>query len=173
MPRLVNKDPKCARHKSGQARVRRHGQCIYLGVHGTQVARDAYDAFLAEIKTSPTEDAQPAPVPEHAPLVGVIVFQYFEHAKGYYVRADGSPAGEHVTVRCALRPLTKSPFSTLPAQKFGPLKLQQVQQEMIALEWSRKYMNKAIFIVSSRLTVRIQNPGRQRCRLFKSKLPSE
>ncbi len=95
-------------------------------------------------------EIKPAPPPEldvkAETLIGEVVLRYYEHAESYYVRPDKSPTGEHVTIRCALRPLT-STFGTHSAREFSPLKLQRLQQEMIKLGWSRNYINKAIFIV--------------------------
>ena len=47
MPRLVNKVPQLTRHKSGQARVRYNGKCIYFGKYGTPEADERYEGFSA------------------------------------------------------------------------------------------------------------------------------
>jgi integrase len=149
MPRLVNKVPQLKRHISGNARVRHNGKCIYFGRYGTPEADERYKAFCDNLREVKPAEA-PAPPPELAlkdvPLIGEVVLRYYEHAKIYYVRPDKSLTGEHVTIQCSLRPLTKT-FGSLPAREFSPLKLQRLQQEMIKLGWSRNYINKAIFIV--------------------------
>jgi hypothetical protein len=149
MPRLVNKVPQLKRHSSGQARARYNGKCIYFRLYGTLEAEERYNAFCASLRQANPDDKPGAP-PEltmaAVPLIGEVVLRYFEHAKNYYVRADKSPTGEHVTIQCSLRPLTRM-FGSLPAREFSPLKLQRLQQEMIKLGWSRNYINKAIFIV--------------------------
>ena len=78
-------------------------------------------------------------------LVGEIVLRYLAHARAYYVQ-DGDPTGEHVTIRSSLKPLTKR-FADLPAREFGPKKLKLVVADMIALNWNRRYINKASSIV--------------------------
>ena len=45
------------------------------------------------------------------------------------------------SVRC------ETTFGKLPAREFGPKKLKQIQQDMIELNWSRSYINKATGIV--------------------------
>lgn len=85
------------------------------------------------------------PAPGASLLVGEIVLLYYKHAQRYYVR-DGVPTGEHVTIRCSLRPLTRG-FGELPARDFGPKKLKLVRDDMIKLRWSRRYVNKAVYII--------------------------
>jgi hypothetical protein len=63
----------------------------------------------------------------------------------YYAR-DGMPTGEHVTIRAALRPLVRI-FGDIPAREFGPKRMKALQQAMIKLNWSRRYVNKACGIV--------------------------
>jgi integrase len=78
-------------------------------------------------------------------LVGEVVLRYYRHAERYYIRG-GVPTGEHITIRCSLRPVTKR-FSGLKAREFRPKKLRMIQDDMIKLGWSRQYINKATAIV--------------------------
>jgi integrase len=78
-------------------------------------------------------------------MVGECVTRYQEHARRYYVHPDGSPTGEHVTIRNALRPLVKR-FGELAAAEFGPKKLKQLREEMVKLGWCRYTINKSTAI---------------------------
>jgi hypothetical protein len=61
----------------------------------------------------------------------------------FYVRPDGTHTGEHITIRCALRPLIGQ-NGNLPAKQLSPLKVFGLQETLIAQEWSRRYINKAV-----------------------------
>ena len=64
-------------------------------------------------------------------MVGECVSRYLDHARRYYVHADGSQTGEALTLVALLRPLTKR-FDDLPARDLGPKKLKQVREDLIA-----------------------------------------
>lgn len=147
MPRLIHKPPAYSLHKpSGLAKVKYQGRITYLGKYGTPESKEAYGRFVA---TLPKTGESPAPTAELAPgetlLVSEIVLRYYHHAKAYYTK-DGLPTGEHITVRCALRPLVAN-FGQLKAVEFGPKKLKKLQAAMIELDFSRYYVNKACGIV--------------------------
>jgi integrase len=146
MPKLFNRPPKYSLHKpSGQAKVRYNGKTLYLGKHGTRASLEAYAEFVAKL---PKPDGPPTftdPLPGTVLMVGECVLRFQEHARTYYTR-DGVPTGEHVTIRNALRPLTKR-FGELPVTEFGPRKLKQLRDDMIALDWTRYYVNKATSII--------------------------
>jgi integrase len=146
MPRLVNKPPRYSRHKSGQARVRYNGKTIYLGKHGSPESLAAYGQFIAQLPKPEEQGAPPEPAPGAVLMVGEIVLHYQTHAARYYVHGDGTPTGEHETIRAAIRPLVKS-FADLPAREFGPKKFKALQQTMVGMGWSRRYVNKATGIV--------------------------
>ncbi len=147
MPRLINRPPKYSLHKpSGQAKVRHNGRTVYLGKFGSPESKAAYAQFITNLP-KPGEVVKIAdPVPGAALLVGEIVLRFFRHAETYYVHADGTPTGEHVTIRACLRPLVKR-FGELPAKDFGPKRLKDLREAMIGFDWSRRYINKAIGIV--------------------------
>jgi integrase len=150
MPKLIYRLPKYSLHKpSGQAKVRHNGRTIYLGKYGSQESKDRYAKFISSLPKPEEPDPSGArladPIPGASLLVGEIVLRFFTHAKTYYVKG-GTPTGEHVTIRCCLRPLVKR-FGELPASEFGPKRLKQVREDMIKLGWSRRYVNKAVGIV--------------------------
>jgi integrase len=146
MPRLVNKVPRYSRHKNGQARVRYGGKTTYLGAYGTPESREAYERFIATLPKPEIEGPPPEIVTGSIPLIGELILHYLAHAKAYYVRADGTPTGEHETIRAVLRPLRKT-FGELRADQFGPKRLKELQQVMVGLNWSRQYVNKATGII--------------------------
>jgi integrase len=146
MPKLFNRPPKYSLHKpSGQAKVRYNGKTLYLGKHGTRASLEAYAEFVAKLPKSDGPPTFSDPPVGTVLLVGECVLRYQEHARTYYAR-EGVPTGEHVTIRKALRPLTKR-FAELPVTEFGPKKLKQLREDMIALNWTRYYVNKATAIV--------------------------
>jgi integrase len=143
MPRLVNRLPKYSLHKpSGQAKVRYGGKDKYLGRYGSPESKEAYAQFVASIPR-PGESTKPRqPVPGVVLMVGECVELFYQHAQTYYAR-DGVPTGEHTTMRYALRPLT-SRFSDLRVTEFGPKKLKTIREDMIALGWTRRTINKSV-----------------------------
>ncbi len=147
MPKLINRPPKYSLHKpSGQAKVRHNGRTIYLGKYGSPESKAAYARFIANLPKPEETPKLAAPIPGASLLVGEIVLRFFKHATEYYVHADGSPTGEHTTIRACLRPLVRR-FGELPARDFGPKRLKDLREAMIELGWSRRYINKAVSIV--------------------------
>jgi integrase len=143
MPRLVNKPPKYSLHKpSGQAKVRFNGKDTYLGRYGSPESKEAYARFVGALPKPSDRGKLAEPAPGATLLVGECVERFYAHSRLYYAR-DGVPTGEHTTIRYALRPLTKR-FKELPVTEFGPKKLKQVREDMIALDWSRRSINKAV-----------------------------
>jgi integrase len=146
MPRLVYKLPKYSLHKpSGHARVKYNGKTTYLGKYGSPESHELYAQFVAALPKPAETPTFAEPAPGAILLLGEIVLRYFAHAQQYYVR-DGEPTGEHVTIRCALAPLTEM-FDALPASQFGPKRLKQVREAMIKRKWSRRYINKAVNLI--------------------------
>ncbi len=145
MPKLVNRPPKYSLHKpSGQAKVRYNGKTTYLGKHGTQASLEAYAEFVSKLPKPDGPVTFTDPTPGTVLLIGECVLRYEAHARSYYTR-DGGPTGEHVTIHNALRPLVRR-FSELPVTELGPKKLKKLREDMIELDWTRYYINKATSI---------------------------
>jgi integrase len=146
MPKLVNRVPAYGLHKaSGQARVKHRGKSIYLGKYGTPESKDAYARFIAGL---PKRDEQPMraePVPGVVLSVGECANRYFEYACTYYTK-DGKPTSELSVIRALIKPLNKR-FHDLPATELGPKKLKLIQQDMIALGWTRRSINKGCEVI--------------------------
>lgn len=68
---------------------------------------------------------------------------YLVFAKKYYFPPAGSSCHEAENIEFALRPLQKL-FGDTPAAAFGALRLKQVRDEMVAMGWCRKQINKQV-----------------------------
>jgi integrase len=142
------KQPKYSHHKAtGQARVQFNGKSVYLGVYDSPESHQRYAEFIASLPT-PTPEEPPKPLEPALVRVTVrsCVLLFSQHAIKYYVHPDGTPTGEHVTIRCALKPMVEL-FGDLPASEFGPKRLKEVRDSMISLDWSRRYINKAVNLI--------------------------
>ena len=139
MPRLTHKLPKYSLHRpSGQARVKWNGKSIYLGKHGSQESHEAYANFVANLPKPP----EAVIVAGTSPLVGELVLQYLAYCRQRYVR-DGVQTGEAMTIKSALSPLVTR-YATLPAEEFGPKRLKEVREDMVASDWTRYTINRSV-----------------------------
>ena len=68
--------------------------------------------------------------------------RFIQHCQGYY-RKDGKLTREFGCISEALR-ILREDFDLQRVDRFGPKCLKAVQQRMIGLGWSRKYINKQI-----------------------------
>ncbi|MCD6395381.1 MAG: hypothetical protein J7M40_18010 [Planctomycetes bacterium] len=68
---------------------------------------------------------------------------FLQYAEEYYRSADGTVTEEPLNVRYSLKPLIEL-FATLELTEFGPLKLIEVRNKMISLNWSRGLINQRI-----------------------------
>jgi hypothetical protein len=143
MPRLLSGVPRYRKHRaSGQAIVTLSGQDFYLGPHGTKTSRLEYDRLIAEWLTHGRR-----PTIANDDIKGILTIvewlaAYRVHAERYY-RKNGEITNEVAALLSAARALN-SLYGREPADEFGPLKLQAVQQAMIRLDWTRKHINKQI-----------------------------
>jgi len=133
--------PGLRHHKpSGKAVVTLSGQDFYCGTWGTKVALAEYDRQVAEWLARGRR-----PIDHHAEeSFGVTLVElaaaYKTFAKGYY-RKNGKITNEVTTIIRALQ-VACSLYGREPANDFGPLKLQAVQQRMVKLDWCRRQINK-------------------------------
>lgn len=142
MPIRLHKPPVARLHKpSGQARVRHDGREIYLGPWGSQKARDAYSAFLADWRAKQT--AQLELVPSAALTVSVAVIRFSKWAEQRYRDPDGNPTRTADNLKAALRPLRRL-YGALPVAEFGPARLYELQARMVAEGLSRTTVNSRI-----------------------------
>jgi hypothetical protein len=137
MPKLSGRVPKYRLHKTwGQAVVTIDGRDHYLGTYGEPASRARYDRLIAEWLAAERRQPLPSDTSASSATVNGIIASYWDHARSYYRKADGTSTSEMETLRQALRPLIES-YGDLPATSFGPRALKTVRQKMIALGWPR------------------------------------
>jgi len=101
MPKLNGKVPKYRLHKvSGQAIVTLDSQDHYLGEHGSHESKAKYDRMIAEWLANGRRNANPQADKPTLTINGIIA-PYWEHAKSYYRKPDGTPTMEIETLRQA------------------------------------------------------------------------
>src|SRR5271157_363513 len=156
--------PSYRLHKpTGQAVVTLNGKDYYLGRHGTQMSKDAYDRLTAEwlasgrqLPAARRSMADPA-VPEEieleprtrpanrsgGPTINELILAYWQHAEKHYRGTDRRPTQELENMRDALRPLHKLYGSALVTD-FGPLALRTIQQSLARSGLCRTTINARI-----------------------------
>lgn len=142
MPKLARSVPSYRRHKqSGQAIVTLAGRDHLLGPYGSPASQEKYNRVVAEWmvagrQSRPTDAAAAITVAE-------IIAGYWDHAQGYYRRADGTPTDDTKSIKKALGPLRRL-YAPTEAAVFGPLALKAARDEMIRMGWCRTYINSQI-----------------------------
>jgi integrase len=118
------------------------GQRTYLGAYDTPASREAYDRFIAEYLGNGRKMPDTGKAQQY--LILELVHGFWQHAKQYYTRPDGTvtPGLDHV--RYALRPLKKL-YSHTPAAEFGPKKLKVIRDHLMAQnQLHRKTINERV-----------------------------
>lgn len=134
MPR--QKKPGYWSHKpSGQAYVRIDGKDHYLGPYGSAESRDRYDEIVREWTVNQSADGVTLTIDE-------LALRYLQHARQHY-RKNGHETSEVSSIMAALRVVVRT-AGRERARDFGPLKLQAVRDDMVALGWKRKSINAQI-----------------------------
>jgi integrase len=139
MPLLTSKNPKYRRHRpTGQAVVTLSAKDFYLGPYGTRASRAEYDRLVGEWLAN---GRRLAASPHSSLTILELIRAFWRHAKAYYGTPGGSTsAGELGCFKVVLRMLRKTYGHTL-AKDFGPLSLAALRESMLALDWSRPYLN--------------------------------
>jgi integrase len=139
MPRLTNSNPRYCRHRaSGQAVVTIEGRDIYLGPYGTKASKSEYDRIIGEWLANGRRIPRGADAGDLT--VAEVIVRFWDHAQTYYRKPDGTPTTEVHTFKSALKPL-KRLYGRTPARDFGPLAMEAVRKDMIAMDWSRRHVN--------------------------------
>ena len=147
------KPPSLRLHKAtGQAVVTLNGTDHYLGRHGTQASKSAYDRLIGQWLVG----GRRLPEPENSQdstntgrsdretiVVKEIVLAYLEHAETYYRGPDGNPTQELKNVKDALLPVREQ-YGNSPAVEFGPLALRAVREHMVVSGLARTTINARI-----------------------------
>ena len=141
MPRLTRSVPKYRKHKaSGQAIVTPEGNDFYLGTHGSQASLNEYDRLVGEWQSNGRR--LPSKQSEEVPTIAQLLIAYWRHAESYYVK-DGEPTDELASIKVALR-FVRRVYEDFLVSDFGPLALENIQQQMVQSGHSRKYINKNV-----------------------------
>jgi len=141
MPR---KSPKLRLHKaSGRAFVELNGHRVYLCKWDHPDQNTKYHSILAEWERAgrryPFEPVD-VPIQQNDISVVEILAAYSDHAKAYYVHADGTPTGQIDRVLSALQGV-RDLFADIPAVEFGPVKLDAVRSRWITQGLCRSSIN--------------------------------
>lgn len=124
-------------HKpSGNAYVRIDGKQVYLGRFDSPDSRARFAELLEEWSTRN----------ERAPVtltIDDLVLRYVRHVDRHYRKPNGEPTTEPHCIRLALRPLVRL-FGSCRVRDFGPLKLAEVRDAMIAAKLVRTSINSNI-----------------------------
>lgn len=139
MPRLIHSLPKYRKHRaSGQAIVTLDGKDHYLGPHGSRGSRREYDRLVGEWQ----QNGRRLPSSPDQTSVVVLLAAYWKFAQTYYTK-NGKPTGELPGVKAALGFMRRL-YGDTPVCDFGPLALENVQNQMVEAGHCRKYVNKNI-----------------------------
>jgi len=128
----VLNSPKYRRQKknsgSDLAFVEMAGVRYYLGVYNSPESQNAYHRKVAEwIESGRT---LLAPASQDVVTVVELAARYWEHAKVYYRKQDGTPTSEQDVYKQVLRHLKKL-YGSLRVVEFGPKALKTIRQAMI------------------------------------------
>jgi integrase len=129
MPRKLQTPTYRLQKPTGQAVVTLNGHDVYLGVHGTDASREAYDRIIAAWLAAGRQYARPGdPCPADL-TVNEVTLAYWRYDEKRYTR-DGVPARELRNIKDALRHI-KPLYGNTPAAEFGPKSLKALRQTMI------------------------------------------
>ena len=120
-------------HSPDDAFVDVGGQRHYLGVYGSPESKAAYRKTIAEWVVS---GGHP-PVPADDITVTEICARFWQHAREYYKKPDGTPTSTLHKYQSVLRSL-KHLYGPNRAVSFGPRSLKAVRQAMVDKSWCRR-----------------------------------
>jgi integrase len=134
-------------HKAtGQAAVTLNGKHYYLGPYDSDESVERYEELIAdwlkkrgEVRRSPQQEPNQ---PLGSLSVNELILAYWKFAQSYYVK-EGKQTDEVSGIKAAMKPL-KRLYGQIPAEKFGPLALEDVRNAMIEKGNSRGYINQNI-----------------------------
>jgi len=136
-----DRPPKYGKHKAtGSARVRIHGQDIWLGKYGSDESFKKYEEAIARWRAGldvKIRARSGLPV-----SVAVLADRYLDFVDGYY-RKRGKPTSEASCIRAAVRVLLPL-AGRMGVEDFGPIRLKEVREAMIRRGWTRGTVNKNV-----------------------------
>lgn len=122
------------RHGTGQAYIRYQGKCVYFGKFGEPATLLKFQQWLERMEL---EQKNP-----HKITLLELFAQFMKHAKEHYVK-DGEITGEVKNFQVALRTAAKL-FGNLLVLDFGPKRLKEIRDRMIADGLARNSINARI-----------------------------
>lgn len=139
-PKRPPRTPKYRLHrKSGRAFVEPNGRRVYLGDYESAETRQKYHAVIAEWEAN----SRTLPVPPDEITVVELLARFWEHAKGYYKKLDGTPTSELDAYDRLIR-LVRKHYGRSKATEFGPRALKALRQTMVRRGICRKSINKDV-----------------------------
>ncbi len=136
MSRSIRRPSYLLHHSSGQARVVIDGKTHYLGQYGSPISRERYDDLIADWLNRQDTSCVSLTIDD-------LCLLFLDHANVYYRHKDGTPTGETENMRHALRFLVQT-HGRCRVREFGPLKLKDVRQTMVAADMCRTNINRTI-----------------------------
>jgi integrase len=133
----IRRFPRYRKHKpSGQAVVTLAGRDFYLGPWNSAASRREYDRLTGEWLAAGRR--WPRSISGEVSVVELAA-AYWQYASGYY-RKGGKATRTQERVKLSLRRLREL-YGKTPADQFGPLALQAIQQRFVREGKSRPYVN--------------------------------
>lgn len=130
MPRPKSSLPKYLYHISGQARVYLDGRYFYLGAHGSPESHARFHSLCKVYQDNGykmPDEAETRPAPDTPISVLCVTASHREWAKAKY-RKDPSRVKQHESL-CDLLDLE---YGDVPAVEFGPRRLAEVRETLVA-----------------------------------------
>lgn len=142
MPRKKSEAPSYRYHVSGQAVVTLDGKNYYLGPHDSPESKARYYALLNQYHAGGLR--MPEHVETHPAVitVRVVTAEYRQYAKQRYA---SNP--QEISRINGLCDLLEMEYGDLPADQFGPRRLDQLRETFIATGNCRTYVNRLVRIV--------------------------
>lgn len=141
MPRKKSAAPAYCYHISGQARVNLDGKTFYLGDHGSKESWARYYALLAEYNANgqsmpPDQQVRQA---DCCLTVRCVTGEYRQYIKTKY--ANNAHRASCFENLCSL---LEKEFGDLPAEEFGPRRLNQIRDIFVEAGNCRSYVNSRV-----------------------------
>jgi len=131
------KTPSLRRHKAtGQAYVVLNRRAIYLGRQDDPATERKYHQLVAEWIASGRQ-LKPRP---HQTTVTEVAARFWQHARQYYRKPDGTPTSELRTFGQIVK-LVRRLYGSAKATAFGPLALEAVREELVRSGLTRQTVN--------------------------------
>lgn len=140
MPRTKRSVPEMKYHVSGQARIFLDGRYFYLGPYGSTEAQARYDTLVAEYLRNGRKVPQETPTRQLESQVTVA------NVTAEYRREIDSRPTQLGRYR-QLCTLLEDEYGDLPADEFGPRRLADVRELLVATGNARKTVNEYVGVI--------------------------